>query len=79
LKKFNVGKIAPTLTRANQMVPRKSIDQRKQILITKENPCVYGLTPSSAFRSFDAMQALKIEVDAPVPGGPIAPYPDRGE
>jgi len=37
-KNLNAGKIAATLSRANQIIQRKSIDQREQTLITEENP-----------------------------------------
>ena len=35
---LNSGKIAATLSRAGQIIKRKSIDQREQTLITEENP-----------------------------------------
>src|SRR5208337_3358364 len=37
-KNLNSGKIAATLSRAGQIIHRKSIDQREQTLITEENP-----------------------------------------
>src|SRR5208337_2182817 len=37
-KNLNSGKIAATLSRAGQIIHRKSIDQREQTLVTEENP-----------------------------------------
>jgi len=44
-KNLNLGKITATLSRAGQIIQRKSIDQREQTLVTEENP------PSSLGRS----------------------------
>src|SRR5208282_328411 len=40
-KNLNSWKIAATLTRAGQIIQRKSIDQREQTLITEENPRLF--------------------------------------
>src|SRR5208337_1210658 len=40
-KKLNSGKITATLSRAGQIIQRKSIDQREQTLVTEENPCLF--------------------------------------
>src|SRR5271165_1824187 len=37
-KNLNSGKITATLSRAGQIIQRKSIDQREQTLVTEENP-----------------------------------------
>ena len=40
-KNLNSGKIAATLSRAGQIIHRKSIDQREQTRITEENPRLF--------------------------------------
>src|SRR5208337_2723454 len=59
-KNLNAGKIAATLSRAGQIIQRKSIDQREQTLITEENPPSFpGSTPTGKLTPWPPQHRLK--------------------
>ena len=76
-EKLNSGKIAATLTRAGQIIQRKSIDQREQTLVTEENPRPLSMVDPNR-RTYTVATAAQIEANRRNAQKSTGPKTERG-
>ena len=78
-KGLNSGKITATLSRAGQIIQRKSIDQREQTLVTEENPPSSLSLVDPNRRVYTVASAAQIEANRRNAQKSTGPKTERGK